>query len=119
VDRILQEQRRLEAEEEAATVDLHRIQQELNERVAKLTRVQRQKRFLIKRGRDMVRRNLESLDELEEIERRESEAVIPASGIFDEIDWNTADFSGLGPELAGLGSSGGTVVQVVDNASNS
>jgi hypothetical protein len=123
VDRILQEQRRLEAEEESATSDLHRIQKEFNEQfskqLAKLSRVQKQKQYLIKKGKEIVRRNISNLDKLEEVEYRESEVIVPASGAFDGIDWSIVDFSSLGPEPAGLGSSGGTVVQAVDNVSNS
>ena len=63
MDRILREQRRLEAEEEVAEGDLVYIQRELNERLARLARLRRQKRLLLDKGKEMVRRNLESLDE--------------------------------------------------------
>jgi hypothetical protein len=126
VDRILSEQRRLEAEEEAAESsllliqsDLVRVQRDLNERLARLARLRRQKRLLVDKGKEMVRRNLESLDELEEVERRELEAVVPASGAFDGIVWGAVDFSSLGPEPADPDSLGGTVVRDIDNVSNS
>ena len=67
----------------------------------------------------MVRRNLDSLDELEQVERRESGAVVPASGVFDgvELDWNAVHLSNLGP--VDLGVLGETVEPVVGSSSNS
>jgi len=135
VDRILREQRRLEAEEEVAEGDLVYIQRELNERLARLARLRRQKRLLLDKGKEMVRRNLESLDELEaeeslevvaptnnaldEVECQDLEAVVPASCAFDEVevDWSAVDLSSLGP--VDLGVLDETVEPVVDSSSNS
>jgi hypothetical protein len=112
VDRILREQRRLEAVEESTTNDLHRIQQELSERLARLARLRRQKRLLMDKGKEMVRRNLENLDELEAEESLEA----VANNVFNGVDWNTVDFSSLGP--ADLGASGGIVESAVDSVSS-
>jgi hypothetical protein len=60
----------------------------------------------------MVARGLSSLDELEESDRQESEAVVEAqaSGALDVVDWSVVfgDSSSL-DLLADPGSSGGTL----------
>ena len=67
----------------------------------------------------MVCQNLSDLDQLEEAERRESEAVVPASSIFDgvEVDWSAVDLSSLGP--VDLGALDETIEPVVSSSLNS
>ena len=87
--------------------------------MAKLSYVQKQKQFLVKKGQEMVYWNLNNLDKLEAIERQESEAIASASGAFDrvEVDWGAMDFSSLGP--ADLGALSETLGQVAGNVSSS
>jgi len=65
-------------------------QASLNEALARLARLRRQKRQLVTKGQHMTRLGLQSLDDLENEERRESDAVIEAQslGALDLIDWN-------------------------------
>lgn len=131
VDRIIREQRRLEVEEESTEGDLLRVQddlvrvqRELNERLARLARLRRQKRLLSQKGKKMVAENLANMDEVEESERQEAEARetesravadLHAMGGVGVVDWGAVeagvsgfDFSllpGLVP--AGQGSSNG------------
>jgi hypothetical protein len=57
LESVLREEQRLDAEEEATT--------------AKLLRLQRQRKFLRKRAREMLRRGLKTMDELDEAEEKE------------------------------------------------
>lgn len=95
--RITAEKRRLESEEDAAEERLLRAQAEMNQALAKLSRLRRQKRQLQKRGLEMLRKGKGSLDELEESDRQESEAVAVAHswGAHGVIDWESSllDFS--------------------------
>jgi hypothetical protein len=134
VDRILREQRRLEAEEDSTTDDLLQtqrdldfLQKKLNERLARLSRLRRQKRMLISKGTKMVQENLANMDAVDESDRVEAErltaesqvvADVHAMGAVDVIDWSAVglDFSGWVPsseqstsEPAGPGSGGGIV----------
>jgi hypothetical protein len=88
VDRILQEQRRLLEEEESTENELLRLQKEyhdrLNERLARLTRLRRQKRLLFQKGSKMVAENLANMDEVEEAEQseeatRSSSTAVPSA----------------------------------------
>lgn len=122
VDRVLQEQHRLEAEEEIAEQGFLQAQQLLNESAARLMRLKKQKRFLVSKGKEMVRRNLADLDALEEEERLEEaerlrgeespmHSLENGGGV---LDWSTLDLSGGDPRvLADPGSSGGIVEQGV------
>jgi hypothetical protein len=108
-----------------------KLEEEEEEIVARLLKIRRLKKVLRSRGTEMANRGFESLEELEADDRRRGEAcpaeevilgmeaVVPTSGTFDGIDWNVVDFSSLGLALGDQGSSGGTVVQAVDNVSNS
>ncbi|KAK2589469.1 hypothetical protein QQS21_012854, partial [Conoideocrella luteorostrata] len=104
--RIITESKRLNREEESAEellasrrAALRQAQLDLDESLNRLERLRRQKRQLLSKGNEMARLGLQSLDELEEEERRESEAVIDAqsSGALDVIDWNA--MLGDGPDL--------------------
>lgn len=121
--RIVAESKRLDqAEVEAEELfrerraALLKAQQDLDEALGRLDRLRRQKRLVVTRGADMVRRGLESLDDLEAAEQRESDAAVAmqAAGGFGVIDWSV-------PELAnwlesepgvGLGSGDGTSATV-------
>jgi hypothetical protein len=143
VDRILCEQRRLEIEEASTEDDLLRVQrelnevqshqaflqQELNERLARLARFRRQKRLLLQKGNKMVSENLANMDEVEEAEQseaaRSSTAVpsVPETG--DGVVGFEFDWSALGPvdppldpsSMVGLGFGGGTPQASAGNAS--
>lgn len=97
VGRIISESKRLDKEEESAEellasrrAALRQAQADLDESLNRLERLRKQKRQLISKGNEMARLGLQSLDELEEEERRESDAVIEAQslGAIDLIDWN-------------------------------
>ena len=105
---MLREQERLDKEEEETT--------------SKLLRLQRQKRFLRQRASEMLRRGLNSLDELdaaEEKERLESSArelaqqpadtSSPNFDLFDaELAATLSAYNPADPFLATLGFGGGT-----------
>jgi hypothetical protein len=120
VSRIVIESKRLDQEEQDAE-ELFRAEREafaqaqrrLDESLARLDRIRRQKRSLLTKGTVMVQRGLASLDEVEEVERQESSAVMEAqaSAAVDVIDWNAV--LGVLPELSSPGDPdffGGTVV---------
>lgn len=89
--RLIAEKRRLEVEEEKAEEELIALQQQVNERLSRLMRLRRQKKQIHERGAEMVRRGLNSLDELEESDRHEAEVVVAAQsfGAVDVIDWTS------------------------------
>jgi hypothetical protein len=66
---------------------------EMDEALARLVRVRKQKDSLRSRGLEMARRNAESLDALESLEREESEAATDAIswGAFGVVDWSVTD----------------------------
>ena len=119
VSRIVAESKRLDQEEQDAEESfraereaLRQAQLRLDESLARLDRIRTQKRSLLTRGTEMVRRGLASLDEVEEADRQESSAALEAqaNGAFGVIDWN-AVFETL-PELelpVGPDSAGGIV----------
>jgi hypothetical protein len=103
VDRILHEQRRLEAEEKSAEEEVLQAQTVLNERLAKIFRLRRQKQLLLDKGKRMVAENLANMDEVEEAEQseeatRSSSTAVPSvvesgdSVVGFEFDWGA-----LGP----------------------
>ena len=67
----------------------------------------------------MVCRNISDLDELDKVECWESETVVPAGGIFDEIkvNWSAVNLLSLGP--VNLDVLGETIKPVVNSLSNS
>lgn len=110
--RIANEMARIQENEKAAEQKLldakqamDRAQAEMSEAVARLIRLRSQKDSLRSRGVDMARRNAPSLDELDEEERQESEAVtdVMSLGGFGVVDWSTVGFldSGTGGVEAG------------------
>ncbi|KJK83615.1 hypothetical protein H634G_00847 [Metarhizium anisopliae BRIP 53293] len=112
--RIISESKRLDQEEERAEEQMLKAQAELNEALARLARLRRQKRQLVTKGQQMTRLGLQSLDALEEEERRESEAVIDAQslGAIDVLDWNAV----FGDAL--LNAAGDTAAVGAGNSSN-
>jgi hypothetical protein len=131
VDRILQEQSRIEAEEESTAEDLVRIQREFNERLAKMARLRRQKKLLLSKGNQLVAKNLANMDEVEEAGQseeatRSSSTAVPSvvesgDGVVGfEFDWGA-----LGPVdplldpslMAGLDFDGGIPQASAGNAS--
>lgn len=110
------EKRRLELEEEKAEEELIALQQQMNERLSRLMRLRRQKKQIHERGVEMVRRGLNSLDELEESDRREAEAVVDAQsfGAVDVIDWSAVldfDVGSLPSGVVGENPAAGVVRQ--------
>ena len=61
---------------------------------------------MVEKGADIVARGLSNLEELEEVERQESLAVVEAqvSGAVDVIDWSAV--LGVLPELSSPGDPG-------------
>jgi hypothetical protein len=65
------EWRSLEREETRLELEKERALQLIAENTARVLRLERQQKFLKSKGKDMVRRGLKTLDELEEAEERE------------------------------------------------
>ena len=117
-ERIIFEKRRLEREEDEAAKAVEDAQSILNESLARLHRVRRQKKFVVEKGVRMVMENLRDMDEVEDLDRRELDAVVGAraQGAVDVIDWTSVGLDWtegltLGPSSASLGiaeSSGGS-----------
>ncbi|TPX15098.1 uncharacterized protein E0L32_012439, partial [Thyridium curvatum] len=109
LSRVSAEWKRLKRQEEVGEETIESIferqralQKEFDEASARLSRIRKQKRNAHERLQKMVARGLQNLDELEEMERKESEAAaqessavleVQANGGFDVIDWSTV---GLG-----------------------
>jgi hypothetical protein len=74
--------------------ELEKVQQRLNETLARLMRLRRQKEMIVSKGVEMVRRGLKDLDELDEVVQAESAAVVDArlQGAVDVIDWSAIGF---------------------------
>lgn len=124
VSRIVAEAKRIDAEEEVAENDfrerrrlmaekqelLRRAQQDLDESLARLDRLRKQKRQIFSKGREMTVRAARDLDELEELDRRDSEVAtsVQSLGGFGVIDWSAVDLSSLDSVLVDPGSGGDT-----------
>jgi hypothetical protein len=98
VSRFIQEKRRIEREEKVTEGDLlvlqrqmEENQRQLSEKLSRLARLRRQKEVILSKGKEMVIRGLKDLDELEQVEQAEMEAVIDvqAQGAVGVIDWST------------------------------
>ncbi|KAF4463894.1 hypothetical protein FALBO_9279 [Fusarium albosuccineum] len=122
--KVAAEKRRLEQAEEEAEEELvvlqaesSRIHNEMNAKFAKITRLRRQRRQVESKGQDMIRRGLNSMDELERAERDEEAALEQSisegtfrdwSAIAEESEWAAL---GLGDFLdSSLGGSSSGVV---------
>ncbi len=101
VSRLTKELDRLdqkELDEESQLEEFQRLQSELQAKVMetqnRLKRIRVQKRSLESKGVEMVNRGLASLDELESVERDESNAVVDVMSLggFGVVDWNLLDF---------------------------
>ncbi|KAF4982161.1 hypothetical protein FDECE_17563 [Fusarium decemcellulare] len=106
VTRIIEEAKRLEKAEEAAEEllssrreALRLAQRELDESLSQLESCRKRKKELVSRGVEMTRRGLDSLDELEEVERAESlqeQLVVEDVNSLvhsDVLDFSFLDFS--------------------------
>jgi len=97
VSRITQELQRLkqrEREEEDRLEELlTEMQTKVTESQNRLKRLRSQKRVLHDKGIKIVNHGLKSLDELEEVERVEAEAVVAvqANGGFGVVDWSALE----------------------------
>ncbi|KAH8648094.1 hypothetical protein BGZ61DRAFT_469820 [Ilyonectria robusta] len=82
---------------------LRAAQAEFDQSLDLLERARRQRQSLVTRGREMTRRGLESLEELEASEQAELEATIDLRSLVyaDVIDWPSL---GLSDGFAGAGS---------------
>ena len=117
-ERIIFEDKRLEREEREAEEELLLAQQKMNETLGRLMRLRRQRGMVKQKGIELLKRGFEDMDELEEAERRESDAAVDArvQGAVDVIDWSSVGLNWtegltLGPSSASLGiaeSSGGS-----------
>ncbi|KAK4095871.1 hypothetical protein N658DRAFT_502222 [Parathielavia hyrcaniae] len=107
--KLMSEQKRVEEEEADAEETLFVLQTQLQTAVGRLARLRRQKRFLKERGSELFRRGVQSLEELEEEDRRleASEARVTADiqsfGIPDpSTDWSAFSLSFSEVDLAAL-----------------
>ena len=101
---IVREQDRLKREEALTEERLLRSQREMNEAIARLQRLRKLQEFLRHRGKEMVRRGLQSLEELERLEEEErrAENARPAGSaeasvdpeVVSDFDWSGMDVSG-------------------------
>lgn len=90
------------------------LSQQMNEKFAQLSRLREQRKQVNVRGEQMLRKGAQSLDDLDEIERQESEFLSSIQG----VDFSSSDFlfdPSLGANLEFLGSnlpssSGGTAL---------
>jgi DNA repair exonuclease SbcCD ATPase subunit len=73
VERINSELRRLEEEEIRAEAQMEERRKMLNESLARISRLRKMQRRLKTKGVEMIRRDLSSMEELEEEERKEAE----------------------------------------------
>ena len=114
MNRFIAEKRRIEREEKATEEALLVLQKQMEEqgrllaeKISRLSRLRKQKEVILSKGKDMVIRGLRDLDELERVEREESEVVVDvqASGGADVIDWSAVFFdegSGFGGPIAAV-----------------
>ena len=107
-ERIIAEKRRLEREEEVTEGELLKLQQELNERLARLMRLRRQKKEVVRKGHEMVRKGFKDLDELEAREAEEAAESAQVVEAFAPTDWSSlglegVDFSSLLPDGTSVG----------------
>lgn len=104
VTRVIAEAKRLGAKESELEegflkkrAALRAAQDEFDEALDLLERARRQRQSLVTRGREMTRRGLESLEELEASEQTEREAVIDIQSLVhaDVIDWSSVGYDPL------------------------
>lgn len=111
-ERLAAEKERIDAEERQTEQELllHQqkmmeLTQSMNESFARLSRLREQRQQINVRGEQMLRKGAQSLDELDDMERAESEAVVDVqlNGGVDVIDWNAilADFDSSVPRNEG------------------
>lgn len=134
VTRLLEQQRKLDREEEEAgdnLVDIQqrmvRLQEEMSEAVGRLARIRRIKRKTKERGHELIDRGLQGLEEdpsspgaiLPALNAHEHHVVedIQALGVPNDADWSSY---GLGEEFADVGwllpASGETAEVSLDNS---
>lgn len=110
-NRIIAEKRRIEREEEATEEALLRsrealeaAQKEIADSLDRLARLRKQRNQVISRGEELVRRGARSLDELDAVERADSEAVVAVQSLVhtDLIDWSSLDFDDLILPVSGV-----------------
>lgn len=99
---ILNQQKKLEAEEEAAgevLESLHtqiaKLQTELSEAVNRLSRIRRTKKRMKQRSEELVRRGMQELDEEDGVV-----SDLQHMGVPNDVDWSSL---GIGREFADLG----------------
>ncbi|RFN47324.1 hypothetical protein FIE12Z_8426 [Fusarium flagelliforme] len=93
--KVAKEQRRLEEAEEKVEgefmllqAESTRIHNEMNAKLAQITRLRRQRRQVESKGLDMLRRGLNSIDELEQAEKDENAAFEQAISEGTFHDWS-------------------------------
>ncbi|CCF43076.1 hypothetical protein CH063_12889 [Colletotrichum higginsianum] len=107
LSRCMSEQRKIEKEEREAEEEMEVLQVQLSTALGRLSRLRKQKRFLKDRGSELIRRGLQSLDELEAQDREVAEAEarveqdLVSWGAGEVFDWSSlgvgSDFAELGP----------------------
>ncbi|PTB34720.1 hypothetical protein M441DRAFT_63226, partial [Trichoderma asperellum CBS 433.97] len=100
--RVLDQQKKLEAEEEAAGEALESLQSQLSElqvklseAVSRLARIRRTKSKMKERGSELVRRGMQELDEEDGVVND-----LQHMGVPNDVDWSSL---GVGLEFADLG----------------
>lgn len=111
VTRLLEQQKKLEADEEAAgnaliglQAQLSVLQTQVSEAVSRLARIRRMRNKVKERSSELFRRGMQEVEDLDELERLETEerqgaeagsldaAQLPPD-VLDTIDWNSLSFS--------------------------
>lgn len=95
--------------------DIEKAEEELQETLARLARLRKQRRLLRERSSQLVSRGMRELDEEDGVRPQEESLVaeqhavgdLQASGAFGVIDWSALCLDELGPVAAGGSSSGG------------
>lgn len=119
VSRLLESQKKLEAEEDKAEKDLEELQSQLNAAVSRLLRIRKIKRKTKERRDELFRRGMQELDEedgiLSALDSHEQWVAndLSALGVSSEVDW-----SAFGLDLPGDPGLG-TGVEVSGSSSNS
>lgn len=93
VDRWVKKRKELEDAELVAEDELLELQRQVNERLARLVRLRKQKRLLQEKGLQMLEKESAPEDLLSVAQEEADAAVdIQAVGGFGAIDWSSVDF---------------------------
>jgi hypothetical protein len=127
VTRLLDQQKKLDAEEEEAGEQLEKLQSQLSEALSRLARIRRIKKKAKEKSTELFQRGMAELDKedgvVPALEAHEHWVVndLQALGVPNEFDWSSLglgeDLTDVGP-LVCSGDSGGTVAAAAGSSSS-